>query len=130
MENSLEIASDHEDHLFPGRLWESWSDGSGHYYLEEVSDDEMIADLVGEVEEATSEKEEDMVAVDSEAEEYEVEVLDEAEDDQYLDSLTRGRASVTLGTKRRRSSESPADPPKKRRVERSHDGAEESLVTE
>ncbi|KAK7757011.1 hypothetical protein SLS62_001027 [Diatrype stigma] len=127
MAEPMEITGDSEDHSVPGQLWEAWSDDSGHYYLEEVSDDEVIADLVGEVEEATTEEDEDMAEVDNCAEEYEVEVLDNVEDDPAMETLTRGRGSVALGTKRHRSSESPADPPKKRKVDGSNNGAKGSL---
>lgn len=127
MADPMEITSDSDDHLIPGQLWEAWTDGSGHYYIEEVSDDEVIANLVGEVEEAQTEEDEDMAEVDSEPEEYEVEVLDNVEDDPSIKTPARGRERVPLGSKRHRSSESPVDPPKKRKVGRSNDGAKGSL---
>ncbi|RYP61808.1 hypothetical protein DL769_007561 [Monosporascus sp. CRB-8-3] len=84
-------------------------DTDGYYYVEEVDDDEVPADLVGEEEEAESgEEEEDNAEEDEDVEEYEVEDPKYEELDRPDIDGKRKRRGEGRGTKRRRSSASQA----------------------
>ncbi|RYP37010.1 hypothetical protein DL768_010905 [Monosporascus sp. mg162] len=82
-------------------------DSDGYYYVEEIDDNEVTADLVGEEEEAESDKEEEANAEeDEDVEEYEVEDPKyENLDGPDIDGKRR-RGGEGRGTKRRRSSAS------------------------
>lgn len=127
MTDLMEAICDHGDHSVADWLEETQSDGDDGYYVEEVNDDEILADLVGDIEEAQSE-EERKTDINSDVEEYEVVIPANEKSDKFPGNLTWKRGgSEGQGTKRRRSSASQAGNPKKLKSEGYDDGAKRSL---
>lgn len=121
MADPMEITSGFSNHTALDQLEEVQSNGNDGYYIEEINDDEVLADLVGETEEAESE-EERLDEAYPDTEEYEVEVPTNGKSDGFTGNIAMERVTEGRGSKRRRSSASQAGSPKKLKNERCDDG--------